>query len=58
MSGLTETSDPMAFTAPDYDTLVDQPTEMGQFDVTRFTVDGLPHYFVANPSGVFSQEKT
>ncbi len=34
--GLDETADPMVFTAPDYDTLVDQPTLTGQFDVTRF----------------------
>jgi predicted metalloprotease with PDZ domain len=57
-SGLDETADPMVFTAPEYDTLVDQPTLMGQFDVTRFTVDGKPHDIVANPPGVFSAEKT
>ena len=57
-SGLDETADPMVFTAPDYDTLVDQPTLMGTFDVTRFTVEGKPHDFVANPAGVFSAEKT
>jgi predicted metalloprotease with PDZ domain len=45
------------FTAPDYDTLVDQPTLMGQFDVTRFTVDGKPHEVVANPPGVLPEEK-
>jgi predicted metalloprotease with PDZ domain len=42
-SGLDETAAPMVFTAPEYDTLVDQPTLMGRFDVTRFTVDGKPH---------------
>ncbi len=57
-SGLDETADPTVFTAPEYDTLVDQPTLMGQFDVTRFMVDGKPHDFVANPAGVFSAEKT
>ena len=57
-SGLDETADPMVFTAPDYDTLVDQPTLMGQFDVTRFMVDGKPHDFVANPPGAFSAENT
>jgi predicted metalloprotease with PDZ domain len=56
-SGLDETANPMVFTAPDYDTLVDQPALMGQFDVTRFTVDGKPHEVVANPPGVFSAEK-
>ena len=39
-SGLDETADPMVFTAPEYDTLVDQPTLMGQFDTTRFMIDG------------------
>src|SRR4029453_3806375 len=56
-SGLDETADPMVFTAPEYDTLVDQPTLRGQFDVTRFMVDGKPHEVVANPTGVFSAEK-
>jgi predicted metalloprotease with PDZ domain len=57
-SGLDETADPAVFTAPEYDTLVDQPTLMGTFDVTRFMVEGKPHDFVANPRGVFSAEKT
>lgn len=58
VSALKETADPFVFTAADYDTLVDAPTEMGNFDVTRFEVDGKSHYFVANPSGSFSAEKT
>jgi len=57
-SGLDETADPIVFTAPEYDTLVDQPTLMGRFDVTRFTVGGKPHDLVSNPPGVFSAEKT
>ncbi|HLG14995.1 MAG TPA: PDZ domain-containing protein [Blastocatellia bacterium] len=57
VSALKETGDPMTFTAPDYDTLVDSPTEMGNFDVTRFEVEGKPHYFVATPAGAFSKEK-
>jgi predicted metalloprotease with PDZ domain len=57
-SGLDETADEMVFTAPDYDTLVDRPTLMGQFEVTSFTVDGKPHDLVVNPPGVFSLEKT
>ena len=57
-SGLDETIDPTVFTAPDYDTLVDQPTLMGQLEVTRFMVDGKPHDLVANPPGVFSPENT
>jgi predicted metalloprotease with PDZ domain len=57
-SALRETSDPARFTAPDYDTLVDSPTEMGRFDVTRFEVEGKPHYFIATPAGAFSSEKS
>lgn len=57
-SGLDDTADARTFTAPDYDTLVDQPTLMGQFDVTRFMVNGKPHDVVINPAGLFSAEKT
>ena len=55
---LKDTADPTVFTAADYDTLVDAPAEMGKFDMTKFEVDGKPHYFVANPVGSFSAEKT
>lgn len=58
ISALKETADPLVFTAADYDTLVDSPTEMGNFDVTRFEVEGKPHYFVATPAGAFSAEKS
>lgn len=58
ISALKETADATTFTAPDYDTLVDAPTEMGNFDVTRFEVEGKPHYFVAYPAGDFSAEKS
>src|SRR4030095_5532767 len=57
ISALKETSDPMVFTAPDYDTLVDAPTEMGKFDVTRFQVEDKPHYLVTTPVGALSKEK-
>src|ERR1044072_2572157 len=57
ISALKETADQKTFAASDYDTLVDAPTEMGNFDVTRFEVAGKPHYFVANPAGRFSKEK-
>jgi predicted metalloprotease with PDZ domain len=57
ISALAETSDPKTFLASNYDALVDAPTEMGAFDVTRFEVAGKPHYFVANPAGHFSKEK-
>lgn len=57
VSALKETSEPFVYTAPDYDTLVDSPTEMGRFDVTRFEVEGRPHFFVSTPAGVFPREK-
>ncbi len=58
VSALNETKDPHVFTSPDYDALVDAPTEMGNFDVTRFEVEGKPHYFVATPAGAFNAEKS
>ena len=58
MSSLKETPNPTVFLASDYDTLVDATTQMGNFDVTRFTVEGKPHYFVATPAGAFSKEKS
>ncbi|MEA2203484.1 MAG: hypothetical protein QOE77_260 [Blastocatellia bacterium] len=57
ISALRETSDPFRYTAADYDTLVDSPTEMGRFDVVHFEVEGKPHYFVATPAGAFATEK-
>lgn len=57
ITALKDTSDPMTFTAANYDVLVDAPVEMGNFDVTKFEVEGKPHYFVANPAGTFSSEK-
>lgn len=57
-TALKETADPMVFTAANYDVLVDAPVEMGAFDMTKFEVEGKPHYFVANPAGSFDKEKT
>jgi predicted metalloprotease with PDZ domain len=57
VSALKETSDPMSLTAPDYDTLVDAPTEMGKFDLTQFQVEGKPHYLVTTPVGALAKEK-
>jgi predicted metalloprotease with PDZ domain len=57
ISALKETTDPMKFTAPDYDTLVDGPTEMGKFDVTQFQVEGKPHYLVTTPAGTLAADK-
>jgi predicted metalloprotease with PDZ domain len=39
VTALKETGDPLTFTAANYDTLVDSPTEMGNFDVTKFEVE-------------------
>jgi predicted metalloprotease with PDZ domain len=57
ISALKETSDSMTFSAPDYDTLVDCPTEMGRFDVTKFQVEGKPHYLVTTPANALAREK-
>jgi predicted metalloprotease with PDZ domain len=57
MSALKETADPLVFTAANFDELVDSPTEMGNFDVTKFEVEGKPHYFCATPAGSFAKEK-
>lgn len=58
ISALKETADPMTFVAENYDVLVDAPVEMGNFDSTKFEVDGKPHYFVASPAGTFNPDKT
>lgn len=58
ISALKETADPLTFEAENYDVLVDAPVEMGRFDVSKFDVDGKPHYFVASPAGTFNAEKT
>jgi predicted metalloprotease with PDZ domain len=56
VSALKQT-DSRTFTAPDYDTLVDSPTQMGNFDLTEFDVDKKPHYLVTTPAGAFSKVK-
>ena len=58
ITALKDTNDPKTFTAANYDVLVDAPVEMGKFDVTKFEVEGKPHYFVANPAGTFNAEKS
>ena len=58
ISALKETSDPLTFTAADYDTLVDAPTQMGNFDVTKSEAGGKPYYFVATPAGTFNADKS
>jgi predicted metalloprotease with PDZ domain len=57
VSALKETADPMTFTASDYDTLVDSPTQMGKFDLIQFQVQGKPHYLVTTPVGAFAKDK-
>ncbi len=57
-TALSDTPDPNVYTAANYDVLVDAPVEMGKFDVTKFEVEGKPHYFVANPAGAFNAEKS
>jgi len=57
-SALNETPDPKVFTAPDYDTLVDSPTEMGNFSVTNFEVEGKPHHLIVTPAGSYSRENS
>jgi predicted metalloprotease with PDZ domain len=58
VTALKETNDPLIFSAPNYDVLVDAPVELGNFDVTRFEVEGKPHYFVATPAAAFSKQKS
>ncbi len=57
ISALKETANPLTFTSPDYDMLVDSPTEMGKFDLAKFEVEGKPHYFAGAPAGVFTSDK-
>lgn len=57
LSALKDTADQLVFTAPDYDTLADSTTEMGNFDVETFAVADKLHYFAATPAGAFSVEK-
>ena len=57
ISALNETIDPLTFSAPDYDTLVDAPTQLGRYDLWRFEVEGKPHYFVSTPAAAFSSDK-
>lgn len=49
-SALHETSDSTVFTARDYDELVDAPTVLGSFDVTRLEAEGKPHFIVRAPA--------
>ena len=58
VSALKDTADPTVFYAADYDTLVDAPAMMGNFDITPYTAEGKPHYLVSVPAGAFNAEKS
>ena len=58
LSTLKESGDPAVYTAADFDALADSQTMVGRFDLTKFDVDGKPHYFAATPAGWYSREKT
>lgn len=58
LSTLKESGDPAVYTAADFDALADSQTMVGRFDLTKFEVDGKPHYFAATPAGWYSKEKT
>ena len=45
------------FLAPDYDTLIDHPLEMGDFAIAQFEVDGVPHAFVLSEHAAFDAER-
>lgn len=49
-SPLKETADSMRFLARNYDELVDAPTVLGSFDLTRFEAEGKPHFLVQAPA--------
>lgn len=58
LSAMRATSDPMVFRADNYDELVDSPTQLGMFDLARYPVDGVPHYFSVTPPGTFTPDET
>lgn len=50
-SALRESADSSVFAAANYDELVDAPTILGSFDLTRFEAEGKPHFVVTAPTG-------
>jgi predicted metalloprotease with PDZ domain len=50
VSALRETADSTRYTAANFDELVDAPTVLGSFDVTRFEAEGKPHFMVQVPA--------
>lgn len=50
-SALRESADSSVFAAANYDELVDAPTILGSFDLTRFEAEGKPHFVVTAPAG-------
>lgn len=45
------------FAAPDYDTMIDHPLEMGAFSVAEFDVQGTPHAFVLTEAADHDSER-
>ena len=50
VSALHDTPDSSVFTASNYDELVDAPAILGSVAVTRFEVDGKPHFIARAPA--------
>ena len=58
LSTMKESGDPAVYTAADFDALADSQTMVGRFDLTKFEVEGKPHYFATTPAGWYSKERT
>lgn len=54
-TGLDATPDRTVFTAENYDTLVDCPTLVGEFDSVTLLQRGVPHTLAVTPKGVMSE---
>ncbi|MEZ6242811.1 MAG: PDZ domain-containing protein [Phycisphaerales bacterium] len=50
-------NDPRLLIAPDYDTLVDSPIEVGEHDLIEFEVDGVPHQIAVWGEGEWDAER-
>jgi predicted metalloprotease with PDZ domain len=53
-TGLSNTSDPMTFTAESYDELIDCPVLAGEFDLVSLSLRGVPHRLAVAPKGTFT----
>lgn len=54
-TGLPPANDSMAFTAENYDELVDCPALAGEFDLVKLSLRGVPHIWAVAPKGILSQ---